>query len=108
MSRRKGKYYTPPTPLGFLGIIAVSVVMTWLMFAMDSGAISIVELTTNCQDGRQVSIRVPDSKAEATAEFKKRGCIQVDAAGNLLKFDPNTGESIYVDPVTGERVEGVE
>ena len=108
MSRRKGKYYTPPTPLGFLGIVAVSVVMTWLMFAMDSGAISIVELTTNCQDGRQVSIRVPDSKAEATAEFKKRGCIQVDGAGNILRYDSRTGQTIYVDPVTGEQVEGQE
>lgn len=110
MSRERGEYYTMPTLLGFIALVITGVMFSGLIFLMDSNSslISPVRLESPCQDGRRVRIPVPESEAEAVAEFEKRGCVRVDGAGNILKFDPNTAEAIYFHPVTGQQVEGVD
>lgn len=89
-----------------IALIIFAAVMYVMM--MPDSPLDMVRIRTHCQDGRQVSIHVKDSAAENTAEFRKQGCVQVDGVGNLLKYDSDTGQTIHVDPVSGEQVEGQE
>ncbi len=103
--KRKTKNKTDSVTIIISLIIFIAVMYVMMM---PNSPLDMVRIRTHCQDGRQVSIHVKDSAAENTAEFRKQGCVQVDGAGNLLKYDSDTGQTIHVDPVTGKQVEGQE